>query len=137
MSKPAVEIERKFLVAMLPDLSGLQPDPIRQGYLTLPQDSVQVRLRAKGARHYLTVKGPGLLVRAEHETEIPAAAFAALWPATDGGGCARPAGRGICPAVRATIWICSRIGPCGWSRLNSTARRRRAALSRQTGSGPR
>ncbi|MDO6584027.1 CYTH domain-containing protein [Salipiger sp. 1_MG-2023] len=84
MSQPAVEIERKFLVATLPDLSGVQSDRIRQGYLTQPQDSVQVRLRARGARHFLTVKGPGLMVRSEHETEIPEEAFAALWPATEG-----------------------------------------------------
>ncbi|EIE49561.1 adenylate cyclase [Salipiger aestuarii] len=80
----SVEIERKFLVASLPDLAGALCEPIRQGYLTGPGDSVQVRLRRKGARHFLTVKGAGLLVRSEHETAISAEAFDALWPATQG-----------------------------------------------------
>lgn len=80
----AQEIERKFLVDELPDLDSATAAPIRQGYLTRPEDSAQVRLRQKGAQFFLTVKSPGGLVRSEYETEIPEPAFAALWPATEG-----------------------------------------------------
>ncbi|MBN8185642.1 CYTH domain-containing protein [Salipiger thiooxidans] len=78
----AQEIERKFLVASLPDLGEAEARKIRQGYVTVPSDSVQVRLRQKGETFFLTVKGQGGLVRSEHEAEISAEAFDALWPST-------------------------------------------------------
>jgi adenylate cyclase len=73
----ALEIERKFLVtgegwravALGPGLR------LRQGYLpnggaaTAPV----VRVRLAGADGFLTIKGPGLLSRAEFEYPIPAA----------------------------------------------------------------
>lgn len=39
-----MEIERKFLVAALPDLATAEPVAVRQGYLTRPEDSVEMRL---------------------------------------------------------------------------------------------
>lgn len=81
----AVEIERKFRVARMPDLSGARAVPIRQGYLTLPTDSVDLRLRAKGDKRLLTLKRGGAgLAREERETLIDAQAFDTLWPATEG-----------------------------------------------------
>ena len=70
-----VEIERKFLVAGegwrgAAAGAGL---PIRQGYLAAPgPEAPNVRVRLAGERAYLTVKGPGGLVRAEFEYPIPA-----------------------------------------------------------------
>ena len=75
------EIERKFLV----DATRFAPPPfgteIRQGYLVRdPERSVRIRLcrvhRPDGSieeESFLTVKGPGGLVRAEYEYAIPPA----------------------------------------------------------------
>ncbi|MEY8842992.1 CYTH domain-containing protein [Cribrihabitans sp. XS_ASV171] len=78
------EIERKFLVAVEPDLSEARSAEIRQGYLTAPGDSVELRLRQKGERYFLTLKGEGGVVRREDEAEISAEVFDAFWPATEG-----------------------------------------------------
>ena len=72
------EIERKFLVAgegwraqaMGPGL------PLRQGYLHAGPPIV--RIRQVGEAGFLTIKGPGLLARAEYEYPIPAAEAAEL-----------------------------------------------------------
>jgi adenylate cyclase len=69
----AVEIERKFLVepALLPALPV--PDELHQGYLAA-DPAVRVRLRTlpDGSRRgFLTVKGRGLVSRAEFEYAIP------------------------------------------------------------------
>lgn len=67
----AVEIERKFLItpgAWSPKDAG---DHIRQGYLSVAPDRT-VRVRTRGTRGYLTVKGPTVgLSRPEFEYEIP------------------------------------------------------------------
>ncbi|MGK7869035.1 CYTH domain-containing protein [Falsiroseomonas sp. E2-1-a20] len=67
-----IEIERKFLVAgdgwrQAATGPGV---PIRQGYLSTSAAAV-VRVRRAGPRAFLTIKGPGGLVRAEFEYEIP------------------------------------------------------------------
>jgi adenylate cyclase len=70
----AVEIERKFLVRadrLPPDLP--EPDELEQGYLST-NPAVRVRLvsRPDGTRHAeLTIKGPGLMSRAEFNYPIP------------------------------------------------------------------
>jgi CYTH domain-containing protein len=71
-----LEIERKFLVtgegwrgaALGPGLR------LRQGYLPNGGDAASpvVRVRLAGAAGFLTIKGPGLLSRAEFEYPIPA-----------------------------------------------------------------
>ena len=71
----ATEIERKFLVAgdgwrqaaLGPGLA------LRQGYLNDGRAGPVVRVRMAGAQGFLTIKGPGLLSRAEFEYPIPAA----------------------------------------------------------------
>ncbi|WP_375689760.1 CYTH domain-containing protein [Pseudooceanicola sp. LIPI14-2-Ac024] len=78
------EIERKFLVAAMPDLAAARATPIRQGYVTRPEDSIEVRLRQKGEAYLVTIKSGEGMVRGEHETAIPRAAFDALWPAVSG-----------------------------------------------------
>jgi len=75
-----IEIERKFLVlkSALPELP--QGDELEQGYLSV-DPAVRVRLVARpdGTRHAaLTIKGKGLLTRAEFEYPIPAADAEAL-----------------------------------------------------------
>lgn len=80
----ATEIERKFLVATCPALDWVTSEAIRQGYVTGPDDSVEVRLRQKGHAYFLTVKSCGTVQRAEHETAITAEQFETLWKATSG-----------------------------------------------------
>lgn len=75
------EIERKFLVRKekLPELP--QGDELEQGYLST-DPTVRVRLVARpdGTRHAeLTIKGKGLVSRAEFNYPIPAADAEALF----------------------------------------------------------
>jgi len=75
-----MEIERKFVLASLPPAQLLhRSSPIDQGYLPLG-----LRLRRKGQRRFLTLKGEGTLSREEWETELPEWAFQQLWPETAG-----------------------------------------------------
>ena len=87
-TKPRVtpcEIERKFLVAKLPDNLDSRPhNEIRQGYLAIGADGTEVRLRRKGDRFYQTIKSAGGLSRAEFEIELTPDQFQILWPATEG-----------------------------------------------------
>ena len=80
-----MEIERKWLVPELP--AGVSRHPsneIDQGYLALTPEGVEVRVRQKGGRRFLTVKhGPGLS-RVEVEVPLEAKDFDALWPLTAG-----------------------------------------------------
>jgi adenylate cyclase len=79
------EIERKFLVAVLPaDLERCESSDIRQGYLAIAEDDTEVRVRDRGGRATLTVKRGRGRVRAEEEIELDAEAFAKLWPLTEG-----------------------------------------------------
>lgn len=79
-----IEIERKFLVSDEPNLGACEPVDIRQGYLTIPSDSLSVRLRKKGGRCFLTAKGKGGIARQEIESEISTVAFEQFWPLTQG-----------------------------------------------------
>ena len=75
-----MEIERKFLLRHVPLRARLGAGVgIAQGYLPLG-----LRLRHKGSRYYLTLKGEGTLAREEWETEMPEWAFVLLWPGTAG-----------------------------------------------------
>lgn len=69
--KVAKEIERKFLIKRelwQPQNQGLE---IRQGYLSLDPERT-VRVRTKGAKGYLTIKGKNQgISRTELEYEIP------------------------------------------------------------------
>lgn len=80
----STEIERKFLVANLPDLSRAEKAVVRQGYLTSPEDSTELRLRQRNDVFFLTLKGGGDLVRVERETEITRDQFETFWPETRG-----------------------------------------------------
>jgi adenylate cyclase len=84
MSQKPVEIERKWLVQDLPDVSEHQGKEITQGYLALATDGTEVRLRQTDGKFFQTVKSKGGLVRAEIEVELSKAQFEALWGATAG-----------------------------------------------------
>ncbi len=78
-----VEIERKWLVEDVPDGALAAPsERIEQGYLTIGPDGAETRVRRRGERCFLTVKAGAGMVRDEHEIELTAAQFEALWPAT-------------------------------------------------------
>ncbi len=78
-----MEVEKKFLIS---DPTHL-PLPengtaVAQGYFDVPEG--EMRVRQKGSKYFLTVKGAGTLSREEYETEIPEWVFRQLWPATTG-----------------------------------------------------
>jgi CYTH domain-containing protein len=78
------EIERKFLLAELPEWLGeCESKRIEQGYLAL-EEGVEVRLRAAGEAHRLTVKRGAGRTREEVEVELDRDRFDALWPLTEG-----------------------------------------------------
>ena len=62
-----MEIERKFLVKSLPDLSGAKSSKIKQGYVSILPE---VRVRKLDGKYYRTEKDEGMVVREEREWEI-------------------------------------------------------------------
>lgn len=79
------EIERKFLVKLLPEnLENYPHKSIRQGYLVITNDGSEVRLRQKGEEYFETVKGTGGKTRFELEIEITKYQFDTMWIATEG-----------------------------------------------------
>jgi adenylate cyclase len=80
-----VEIERKWLVPDAPtDALAAPSERIEQGYLTIGAGGAETRLRRRAERCSLTVKSGSGMSRAEHEIELTAQQFEALWPATSG-----------------------------------------------------
>jgi adenylate cyclase len=84
MSVKHIEIERKFLVKAMLDLSRVQKTYIQQGYITHSNDSVEVRLRQKDDQYFITVKSGSGMVRNEHEILINQQQLETLWPETQG-----------------------------------------------------
>ena len=62
-----MEIERKFLVKELPDLTHVKSSEIMQGYVSILPE---IRVRKLDEKFYRTEKGEGMVVREEHEWEI-------------------------------------------------------------------
>jgi len=80
----AVEIERKFRLAVLPPwIAECDSVAIQQGYLALEPDR-EVRVRRAGDHRTLTVKSGRGLARGEVEVELSVAQLEALWPLTEG-----------------------------------------------------
>ena len=80
-----MEIERKFLVAAVPDdPGGRRSSAIEQGYVAIDPDGTEVRIRRRDGASTLTVKSGGGLARVEEELAIDDAAFERLWPLTAG-----------------------------------------------------
>lgn len=76
-----MEIERKFTVKELPDLSNYQYKRLTQAYLNT--DPV-IRIRREDEKYVLTYKGKGLLAREEHNLPLNAESFEHLLPKADG-----------------------------------------------------
>ena len=77
-----MEIERKFLVAALPEqLETFPRQRIEQAYLCT--DPV-LRIRRKDEQYILTYKGPGFLVREEHEFPLKEASYQQLLKKVEG-----------------------------------------------------
>jgi adenylate cyclase len=69
-----LEIERKFLVndTINGYLKSVEPKPIRQGYIMDDPSGKTVRVRTKGTKGFLTIKGKTTgISRSEFEYEIP------------------------------------------------------------------
>jgi adenylate cyclase len=78
-----LEIERKFLVKRLPSRRRRSASSqIVQGYFPIAGKDVEIRLRRKGSKHFITVKGGHGRRRLEEEVEIPESKFRALWALT-------------------------------------------------------
>jgi len=69
------EIERKFLLEKMPDLSAYEQEDIIQGYLSYEPE---IRIRKKGVKYFLTEKGEGDIERTEKETQIDKVSFMIL-----------------------------------------------------------
>ena len=76
-----MEIERKFLVKSLPPgWKARSGSPIRQGYFSMRDKDVEIRLRELGSKRCITIKAGRGLVRLEEEIPISRERFEALWP---------------------------------------------------------
>lgn len=76
-----MEIERKFTIKELPDLSQFSFHVMEQGYLNT--DPV-VRVRKEDENYYLTYKGKGLLAREEYNLPLNEEAYYHLVKKSDG-----------------------------------------------------
>ena len=76
-----MEIERKFTIKELPDVSNFSSKKIVQAYLNT--DPV-IRIRREDNNYYLTYKGKGLLAREEYNLPLNQESFEHLLPKADG-----------------------------------------------------
>ena len=78
-----LEIERKFLVNQSPvGWKRCASVQIVQGYFPMAGRDVEIRLRRKGLKHFITIKGGHGRRRLEEEIEISKPVFRSLWPLT-------------------------------------------------------
>lgn len=76
-----MEIERKFTINELPDLSNYSYKKLTQAYLNT--DPV-IRIRRENDEYVLTYKGKGLLTREEYNLPLNKESFEHLLPKADG-----------------------------------------------------
>ena len=76
-----MEIERKFTIKELPDLTKYSFHIMEQGYLNT---NPVVRVRKEDDNYYLTYKGKGLLAREEYNLPLDEAAYYHLVEKADG-----------------------------------------------------
>jgi len=76
-----MEIERKFKIIKMPDLSLYSYKILEQGYLNT--DPV-VRIRKEDDKYYLTYKGKGLLEREEYNLALNKESYEHMKPKADG-----------------------------------------------------
>jgi CYTH domain-containing protein len=77
-----MEIERKFTVNKLPDLSVYPYHLLEQAYLN--QDAPVIRIRKEDDNYYMTYKGKGMLAREEYNLPLTGEAYEHLLPKADG-----------------------------------------------------
>lgn len=75
------EIERKFVVDLVPDGLGVHPRKwMRQGYLVIDDErKLTVRLRQEGEAFHLAIKHGKGIVRTEVDLPLDQGQFEALW----------------------------------------------------------
>jgi adenylate cyclase len=79
----SVEIERKFVVAKLPEgIDQFSSKEILQGYLAVTRERTEVRIRRRGNKCSLTVKHGVGKTRTEEEIRISKRQFVSLWELT-------------------------------------------------------
>jgi CYTH domain-containing protein/CHAD domain-containing protein len=84
-TRSGVEVERKFIVKELPpELDRFPSDRISQGYLTIGEGGLEVRLRRRGETTTLTFKKGLGRTRREEEIGLGPDQFQRLWPLTEG-----------------------------------------------------
>lgn len=76
-----MEIERKYLIRILPDLKQYPYHLIEQAYLCT---SPVVRIRRQDDSYFLTYKGSGMLAREEYNLPLTQSAYQHLLPKADG-----------------------------------------------------
>ncbi len=76
-----MEIERKFLVRALPDLSEVPFSDLSQAYIF---EAPAIRVRKDGDAYELTVKGPGHIAHAELNLPLTEEAYEKLLKKTEG-----------------------------------------------------
>lgn len=79
-----IEIERKFCVQEMPNLTAHPGVAIAQGYLAVDAAGTEIRVRRKGGQYYQTVKTGMGIKRIEVELALTRAQFDILWPLTAG-----------------------------------------------------
>ena len=76
-----MEIERKWLVKEVPDLSNVRSETICQAYICT---GPVIRVRQQGSRFILTVKGGGLMAREEMNLPLDEPTFYRLLTKSEG-----------------------------------------------------
>ena len=78
-----LEIEKKYLIKQPPaGWKRRASTRIEQGYFRVADKELEIRLRRKGAKHFITFKSGLAGCRMEEEVPISARVFRALWPLT-------------------------------------------------------
>lgn len=76
-----MEIERKFLINQMPDLSKYSYKKLIQGYLNTHPT---VRIRKEDDEYYMTYKGSGFIAKEEYNLPLTKEAFEHMLPKCDG-----------------------------------------------------
>ena len=76
-----MEIEKKYLLKELPDLSSCEHHKIEQAYLCT---GPVVRVRREDEKYYMTYKGSGLMSREEYNLPLTAESYEHLKKKADG-----------------------------------------------------
>jgi len=80
-----LEIERKFLVPEPPPgWKRRRSSQIAQGYFPMATHDIEIRLRRKDSKSFITVKGGRGRRRTEEQIQLADPHFRALWPLTSG-----------------------------------------------------